>query len=74
MKFSKKKIAEYIMRYFFTLSLIYASYKETGPWTAVCLFLIFAAVELNSIVIQKVYIPEREDIFSYFTCKGKLID
>jgi hypothetical protein len=35
-----------VIRIILTLFLIYGAYKETGPVTAMCLFLIFSYIEL----------------------------
>jgi hypothetical protein len=40
---------KHIIKIIITLWLIYMSYKETGIFTAICLFLIFIAIELISI-------------------------
>lgn len=35
-----------VIRVLFTLAFIYGAYTETGIWTAICLFLIFLAIEV----------------------------
>ena len=37
-----------VIRSLFTLGFIYGAYTETGIWTAICLFLIFATIECLS--------------------------
>lgn len=43
-----------IIRIILTLALVFAVYIETGIWTAVSLGLIFAGVEINTILIKTV--------------------
>jgi hypothetical protein len=40
------------IRWLLTLALIYGAYRETGPFTAVSLFLIFVSIELITLVLE----------------------
>ncbi|HUU41831.1 MAG TPA: hypothetical protein VMW42_12915 [Desulfatiglandales bacterium] len=42
------EIVKFISRAFFTLSLLYGVYTETGFWTTMAMFLVFAALEASS--------------------------
>ena len=42
------EIVKFISRAFFTLLLLYGVYTETGLWTTLAMFLIFAALEATS--------------------------
>jgi len=46
-----KKLAT-IARILLTMALIYGVYTETGIWTALSLFLISIAIELQSFIIK----------------------
>ncbi len=43
-----------IIRVILTLALVFAVYVETGIWTAISIGLIFAGVEINTILIKTV--------------------
>lgn len=50
-----------IIRAILTAILIYLSYQETGPWTALCLVFIAARLEIDTFFIKKIlrYCNER---------------
>lgn len=53
-----KKVIPVTIRIILTLLLIWGAYTETGKWTALCLLLIFMAIEALSLAINKRRIRE----------------
>jgi TRAP-type C4-dicarboxylate transport system permease large subunit len=46
-------VGQTVIRIGLTLFLLYRSYAETGPYTAIILFLLCAANELNAMIVKR---------------------